>query len=230
MKVCRELSSLAGTPSLSILFNIKLKIVGVMSNFNYETLHKPIEPLMLVNNVNPTYITINYKPDKTKETIQFIETVWAKYSPNTPLTYNILADDLKKLYVEEARLKRLFQGFTVVAIFIACIGLFGLATFDIGKRIREIGIRKVLGSSTKGVVQYLVWKFAKLVTLCLALAFPISWWLINRWMLNFITPSGHSWLLYLISGAIVIGIAIFTVLYHSVKAANTNPANVLKYE
>ncbi len=215
---------------VNFLFNIKLKIVGVMSNFNYETLHKPIEPLMLVNNVNPTYITINYKPDKTKETIQFIETVWAKYSPNTPLTYNILADDLKKLYIEEARLKRLFQGFTVVAIFIACIGLFGLATFDIGKRIREIGIRKVLGSSTKGVVGYLVWKFAKLVTLCLALAFPISWWIINKWMLNFITPSGHSWLLYLVSGAIVIAIAIFTVLYHSVKAANTNPANVLKYE
>jgi putative ABC transport system permease protein len=117
-----------------------------------------------------------------------------------------------------------------VAIFIACIGLFGLATFSIGKRIREIGIRKVLGSTSSGVVSFLVWQFLKMIILSMVIAVPISWWLITKWLQNFMTPAGHSVWLYIVSSTIVLGIAILTVVYHSTKAANTNPADVLKYE
>lgn len=212
------------------LQNSTLRVVGVMEDFHFETLHKPIGPLMIVNRPFANLLTINYLPNKTQETIQYIQKLWQKHSPNTPLTYNILADDLTKLYAEEARLKRLFQGFTIVAIFIACIGLFGLATFSIGKRIKEIGIRKVLGSTSLKVTTLLVWQFCKIVLLSMAIAIPIAWWLITQWLQNFITPAGHSVWLYLGSGAIVMLIALLTVIYHSTKAANTNPAKVLKYE
>lgn len=219
---------------LGIEFNFAkgmiLRVVGVVNNFHYESLHKPIDPLMVVNIVFPNYITVNYIPGKVQEAIQCVNELWDKYSPNTPLTYSVLNDDLAKLYAEDVRLKKLFQGFSIVAIFIALIGLFGLATFDIGKRTREVGIRKVLGSTSTGVVNLLVWQFAKLVILSLLIAYPISWWLITKWLQNFITPAGHSVWLYIGSGLIVLLIAMGTVIYHSIKAANTNPAGVLKYE
>jgi putative ABC transport system permease protein len=185
---------------------------------------------MIVNKIFTNLLTINYTSGKTQEAIQYIENLWKLYSPNTPLTYSILSDNLTKLYAEEARLKRLFQGFTVVAIFIACIGLFGLATFSIGKRIREIGIRKVLGSTSTGVVSFLVWQFLKLILISMLISFPVSWWLITKWFQNFITPVGHSIWLYIGSGALVMAIALATVIYHSIKAANSNPVTVLKYE
>lgn len=216
--------------TLNFLQNTTLRVVGVMEDFHFESLHKPIGPLMIVNRVFTNLITINHMPGKTQETIQYIEKLWQKYSPNTPLTYSILSDDISKLYAEEARLKSLFQGFTAVAIFIACIGLFGLATFSIGKRVKEIGIRKVLGSSTKGVVVYLVWQFLRIILISMLISFPISWWLITKWLQNFITPAGHSVWLYIGSGTLVMGIALATVIYHSIRAANTNPASVLKYE
>ncbi|MFO8023479.1 MAG: ABC transporter permease [Perlabentimonas sp.] len=216
--------------TIPFMQNIKLRIVGIVNDFHYESLHKPIEPLMIVNRIFPNLITINYTHGKTQETIRSVEQLWEKFSPNSPLSYEILSDDLAKLYAEEARLKRLFQGFTIVAIFIACIGLFGLATYDIGKRIREIGIRKVLGSTSTEVVRLLVWDSLKMVVLSMLIAFPVSYWLISKWLQGFITPAGHSVWLYLGSGMLVMTIAILTVVYHSTKAANTNPANVLKYE
>lgn len=216
--------------TIPFMQNVTLRIVGIINNFHYESLHKPIEPLMIVNRIFPNLITINYTPGKTQETIRSVEQLWEEFSPNSPLTYEILSDDLAKLYSEEARLKRLFQGFTIVAIFIACIGLFGLATYDIGKRIREIGIRKVLGSTSTEVVRLLVWDSLKMVVLSMLIAFPVSYWLISKWLQGFITPAGHSVLLYLGAGMIVTAIATLTVVYHSTKAANTNPANVLKYE
>lgn len=227
-----EKYNLANPVGMEVFFmeRMKLRVVGVVNDFHYESLHKPIDPLMVVNIVYPNYITINYLPGKTQETIRFIEDLWMKFSSNSPLTYSILNDDLAKLYAEEARLKRLFQGFTVVAIFIALIGLFGLATFDIGKRVREIGIRKVLGSTTTGVVGMLTWQFVKLVVVSMFFAFPIAWWLITKWLQNFITPAGHSLWLYFGSGTLVLTIALATVIYHSIRAANTNPASVLKYE
>lgn len=216
--------------TLNFLQNTTLRVVGVMEDFHFESLHKPIGPLMIVNRVFTNLITINHIPGKTQETIQYIEKLWQRYSPNSPLTYSILSDDISKLYAEEARLKSLFQGFTAVAIFIACIGLFGLATFSIGKRVKEIGIRKVLGSSTKGVVVYLVWQFLRLILISMLISIPFSWWLITKWLQNFITPAGHSVWLYIGSGTLVMAIALATVIYHSIKAANTNPASVLKYE
>lgn len=215
---------------LNFLHNRTLKVVGIMEDFHFESLHKPIGPLMIVNKIFTNLLTINYTSGKTQEAIQYIENLWKLYSPNTPLTYSILSDNLTKLYAEEARLKRLFQGFTVVAIFIACIGLFGLATFSIGKRIREIGIRKVLGSTSTGVVSFLVWQFLKLILISMLISFPVSWWLITKWFQNFITPVGHSIWLYIGSGALVMAIALATVIYHSIKAANSNPVTVLKYE
>ena len=107
---------------------------------------------------------------------------------------------------------------------------FGLATFDIGKRVREIGIRKVLGSTSSKVVSLLVWQLIRVVIVSMLFAFPIAWWLITKWMQNFITPAGHSILIYIGSGVLVTLIALLTVVYHSAKAANTNPASVLKYE
>ncbi|PKP39450.1 MAG: hypothetical protein CVT98_01720 [Bacteroidetes bacterium HGW-Bacteroidetes-15] len=231
-KCAVEKYNLSNPVGMEIFFmnNMKLRVVGVVNDFHYESLHKPIDPLMVVNIVYPNFITINYIPGKTQETIRFVEDLWMKFSPNSPLTYTSLNDDLAKLYVEEARLKRLFQGFTIVAIFIALIGLFGLSSFDIGKRTREIGIRKVMGSSSSGLVLFLVWQFVRMVVLSLLFAFPIAWWLINKWLQNFITPAGHSIYIYIGSGILVTLIAILTVIYHSTKAANTNPANVLKYE
>lgn len=216
--------------TIPFMQNIKLRIVGVVNDFHYESLHKPIEPLMIVNRASRQLLTISYQAEQTQETIRLVEATWNKYSPNTPLTYSILSDDLTKLYAEEARLKRLFQGFTLVAIFIACIGLFGLAAFSINKKIREIGIRKVLGSTSIGVVGLLSWHFLRLILISTLVAIPVSWWLIGKWMQNFIVSAGHSAILYTSSALMVMIVAMATIIYHAIKAANTNPANVLKYE
>lgn len=215
---------------MNFLNNMKLRIVGVVSNYHFESLHKPIEPLMIVNRNLPHLVTVNYIPGKDQETIQYVEQLWNKYSPNSPLTYKILKEDLKALYSEEARLKRLFQAFTFISVFIACIGLFGLATFSISKKTREIGIRKVLGSSSAGVTSMLVWQFLRMAIISTVIAFPLSWWLVKHWLQNFITPAGQSVEIFILSGALVCTIALLTVIYHSLKAANTNPACILKYE
>ncbi len=216
--------------TLHFLQNATLRVVGVVDDFHYESLHKPIGPMMIVNRASRQLLTISYQAGQTQETIRLVEEIWNKYAPNTPLTYSILSDDLTKLYAEEARLKRLFQGFTIVAILIACIGLFGLAAFSINKKIREIGIRKVLGSTSIGVVGLLSWHFLRLILISTLVAIPVSWWLIGKWMHNFIVSAGHSVLLYTGSALMVMIVAMATIIYHAIKAANTNPASVLKYE
>ncbi len=215
---------------INVMPGMTVKIVGVINDFHFESLHKPIEPLMIVNRIFPQLLTVYYQPGQTQEAIRHIEGLWKEFSPNSPLTYNMVSDELAKLYQEESRLRNLFKGFTVVAIFIACIGMFGLATFDIGKRIREIGIRKVLGSTSAKVISFITLQFLRTVAVSIAFAFPVSYWLIKKWLQNFITPAGHSIVLYFGSGLLVVLITLLTVIYHSYKAANTNPASVLKYE
>lgn len=208
----------------------KIRVVGVIRDYHYETLNKELEPQIIINMLWPRFITINYHKGQSKDAIALIETLWQKHSPNFPLSYSEMSDRLERLYQEEARLNRIFQSFTYVAIFIAAIGLFGLAIYSINRRIKEIGIRKVTGASSGQVVTMLVWMFAKMVALSIIIAWPIAWYVTQRWMENFYTPAGHSITLYLLAAGMAMAIAVLTVLFQAINAANTNPATVLKAE
>ncbi len=211
-------------------FGRPYQVTGVVNDFHYESLHKPIEPLMIINRDISNYLTIRYAKGKDREALALIGTLWQKYSPNYPLSCQSLSANLEKLYTEEARLKRISLGFSILAILIASIGMFGLTLFQIGKKTREVGIRKAMGSSGLAIVRLFIWEFGRLVLISILIAFPVAWWAINRWMHHFITPSGQSWLLYVLAGALSLMVASLTVLIQSVRAARTNPAESLRYD
>ena len=227
-----EMFSLEEPLGLAFTFfnNNRFRVVGVVDDFHFESLHKPVEPLMIINRVGTSYVTVRCHEHAENEVRGLLEDLWQKYSPGYPMICQSMDMRLRRLYRDEGRLKNIASGFSAFSLFIACIGMFGLSLFHIGKRIREVGIRKALGASSAGIIRLFTWQFGKLVAVSALLAFPLSYWLISRWMQNFITPAGQSWVLYALAGGLSVVVALLTVMVRSVQAAGTNPAEVLRDE
>ena len=227
-----EMFSLEEPVGLASTFfnNNRFRVVGVVDDFHFESLHKPVEPLAIINRAGTSYVTVRCRDHAENEVRGFLEDLWHKYSPGYPMICQSMDMRLRKLYSDEGRLKNIASGFSAFSLFIACIGMFGLSLFHIGKRIREVGIRKTMGASSAGIIRLFTWQFGKLVAFSALLAFPLSYWVISRWMQNFITPAGQSWVLYAVAGGISVVVALLTVMVRSVQAAGTNPAEVLRYE
>jgi len=209
-------------------------IVGVMKDFNYNSLHGEIGPFMIFHNGNPanyfSYMTVSVNSIDYSSLLSKMGEVWKKNLPGFPFEYTFLDQEVQKQYEAEISLSKIINSFTIMAILISCLGLFGLVAFSAEQRQKEIGIRKVLGASVAGVVGLLSKEFVKLVGIAFILATPLSWWAMNKWLEAFAYKVPVSWWMFAAAGALSIAIALITVSFQEIKAALMNPVKSLKME
>lgn len=210
---------------------IKGTIVGVVKDFNYLSLHKNIEPLSF--HVLPDWfglISLKLKPGNIQQTISQLEETWANLVPHRPFNYSLQEDYFNKQYQKETHLSTIVSLFAFIAIFVACLGLFGLTTFSVQRRTKEIGIRKVLGATVGSIVRLFSADFLKLVLIALVIASPIAWYLADSWLEGFAYRTNISWWTFFLAGGLAMIIAFFTISLQSVRAAIGNPTHSLRHE
>jgi putative ABC transport system permease protein len=212
----------------------KYQIVGVVRNFNYKSLHEPIRPLAIrlfpARGFVGQFVTVRLAPGDHLSTISFIEKIWKKYAGDEEFSWNFLDDSLQKLYAADQRTNEIAGAFSVLAIFIASLGLLGLAAFVTEQRTKEIGIRKVLGASVAEIVALLSKEFVKWVLIANVVAWPLAYYVMNNWLKNFAYRTDMSIWIFAVSGILALLIALLTVSSHAIKAATANPVEALRYE
>jgi len=208
------------------------KIIGVLKDFHFSSMHQSIEPLILRLDENWSWgtILVRVKAGKTREVLAGIEKLCSAMNPKFPFTYQFSDSEFSKLYKSEAIVSRLSNCFAFLAIFISCLGLFGLATFTAVQRTKEIGVRKVLGASVPQIIAMLSGSFIKLIVISMFIAFPVAWYFMNKWLENFAYKVHLGWIIFFIAGSVAVMIALLTVSYQAIKAAIANPVKSLRTE
>ncbi|HZG25860.1 MAG TPA: ABC transporter permease [Chitinophagaceae bacterium] len=207
------------------------RVIGVVKDFNYSSLHEKVASLVLHQDPKTIEkIAVKIKAADIGNTIAFINATWNKFSPGYPLEYKFLDENFGEMYKSEDRLSRLLSIFTGMAIFVGCMGLFGLAAFTAEQRTKEIGIRKVLGASVMGIVTMLSKTFLKPVLIASLIAFPIAWWAMNTWLQDFEYRVSITWRVFGIAALVALLIALVTVSFQTIKAAISNPIKSLRTE
>ncbi len=210
----------------------KGKLIGVVKDFHFESLHQQIVPIVFFqvpsNNYND--LSVKIAGDNFQEGVSYVEKVWKQFAPNQPFDYQFLSDRYERLYQSEEKQSQLFTIFSGLAIFIACLGLFGLATFNTLQRVKEIGIRKVLGASVPAILRLLSTEVVTLIIVASIIAWPITWFAMSKWLGSFAYHIDMNVVVYLVAALVAVFIALITVGMQTIKAAMTNPANTLRYE
>ncbi len=209
---------------------IEYHIIGVIKNFNFSSLRDVVTPLGLFLGKDNGGISARVNSTDIPNAIAQIRNKWKAMAPSQPFDYSFMDDDFNKLYTTEQRTGQIFITFAALAILIACLGLFGLVTYAAEQRIREIGIRKVLGASVSNIAGMLSTDFLKLVIISAAIAFPLAWWAMNKWLQSFAYRVTISWWVFVIAGVLALLIALITVSFQSIKAAIANPVKSLRTE
>lgn len=213
------------------------QIIGVTKNFNFSSKHEAITPLVLHLNTNPRafnlfikYMAVKVSPDDVQQSIANLEKIWKETLPDRPFEYFFLDNELTNLYKAESNLSKVAGTFSVLAILVACLGLFGLASFNAEQRKKEIGIRKVLGSSVQHIVFLVFSDYSRLLLAAIVIACPVAYVGMDRWLSTFAYRIDIPLLLFVFASVITIVIALLTVSYKSVSVARSNPVDSLKYE
>jgi putative ABC transport system permease protein len=209
---------------------IEYEIVGITKDYNFYSLKEDMIPLMTLYVRGVNYLIAETKTANYKQALADIGTAWKEIVPGVPLEYTFLDADLQKLYVQENTLQKISNSFTLLAIIISCLGLFGLAMFTAQQRIKEIGVRKVLGASVGGIISMLSKDFLKLVFVAIVIACPIAWWLMTKWLEDFAYKTAISWWIFGLAGVLALLIAAVTVSFQAIKAAVANPVKSLRTE
>ena len=211
------------------------KIIGVVKDFHFQSLHNNIEPLLLWMNTDFNYngfgyLTVRIKSADMANTINYIKSVWRKHSPDYPFTYKFYDETLAAQYSAEQRIGKLFNGFTLLAIIISCLGLLGLISFVTEQKTKEIGIRKVLGASIPILIRMLLKDFAVWIVLANLIAWPVAFYVMNKWLQNFAYRINLTIWPFLLAGLAALVIALLTVSWQAIRAATANPVEALRYE
>ena len=209
-----------------------MRIVGVVKNFNYESLYNEVKPFAFnkfFGNPN-SYVIANVSVNDYTLVLKEIGQSWSKINPGIPFDYSFLDQDFARNYEKDKRASSIVSYFTIIAILIACLGLFGLAAFSAEQRTREIGIRKVLGASVPNVTALLSGDFMKLVFIAILIASPLAWFVMNKWLEAFAFKITISWWMFALAGTVAILIALITVSFVAIKAAVANPVKSLRTE
>ncbi|MEJ2617129.1 MAG: FtsX-like permease family protein [Ignavibacteriaceae bacterium] len=207
------------------------KVIGVVKDFNFFSLHSAIGPLIMSIEPNQFYyLLIRIKPGNIPGTIDFINRTWKSVVPGRPFDYSFLEKHFDEIYKNDQQTEQLFGFFSFLAVFIACLGLFGLASYTVEQRTKEIGVRKVLGASVGGVVLLLSKDFLKLVIAAAVIAVPVSYYIMSNWLQDFAYKTKISPAIFIIVGFTVFVIALATISFQAVKAATSNPIKSLRYE
>jgi predicted permease len=205
-------------------------IVGVVKDFNFKPIQQPIEPLILRLDTWGGHVVVKTAPGETENTIKALERICQTLNPEYPFSYKFIDQDLDNMYRAEQRLGGLFNIFAVLAIFISCLGLYGLSAFLAERRTKELGVRKVLGASLGHLVYLLLSTFTKPVLIAMLVAAPVGWYAMSRWLEGFAFHITLDWTIFAFAFVVALFIAWITVSYESIKAALTNPAKSLKDE
>jgi putative ABC transport system permease protein len=208
----------------------KFTIVGVVEDFNFESMRDQVGPIVLNFGLSPSIVSVKVGGSDMKNTLADITELWKKYSPDQPIRYTFLDEQFANMYQDVQRTGSIFTSFAILAIIIACLGLFALSAFMAEQRSKEIGIRKVLGATVSNITALLSIDFIKLVFIAIAIASPIAWYGMTKWLQDFSYKIPISWWIFVLSGAVAILIALFTVSFQSIKAALMNPVRSLRSE
>jgi putative ABC transport system permease protein len=231
----RAIELLHLTPEEALTTKIKwderyLDIVGVVKNYHHASLQQTIDPMIFYPQNSSAYVTVRLTANKMSEKIASLENLYKKYFTGNPFEYFFVDENFNKQYVSEKQYGELFTMASLWAIFIACLGLFGLATFTVESRTKEIGIRKVLGASVMSIVNLLSQEFLVLVGIAISLASPAAYYFMNKWLADFPYRIAIGWWIFALAAVFAIAIAVLTVGFQSVKAALKNPIKSLKTE
>ncbi len=207
------------------------QIIGVTKDYHFESLHKEVAPIvMFMNGRGLGWTSVQISGGNINEALARVEDVWKKYFPDSPFKYEFLDQRFGRLYTREQTQQLVFGFFAGIAVFISCLGLLGLSIFMAELRIKEIGVRKVLGASVTSLVSLLSKDFLLLVIIAIVIASPLAWYGMNWWLKDFAYKTPIRWSVFAFAGALAVGIAFMTVSFQSIKAALTNPVKSLKSE
>jgi putative ABC transport system permease protein len=209
------------------------EVIGVMEDYHHISVKEEIFPILyfLESDIaTHNFMIVDIEDKKISEAIQFIETSWKKMNADTPFEYTFLDDNIKKQYDEDQRVAKVITSFTIIAMIISCLGLYGLSTFMAERRFKEIGVRKVMGASVSQIVQMMSGEFIKLVAIAFFVAVPLSYYFITTWLENFAYKAPVTLSIFTIAGTSALLIAVLTVSFESVQAASKNPVNALRNE
>jgi putative ABC transport system permease protein len=211
--------------------SIGYEIIGVVKDFNYQHLSVKPQPLFMVyfNDIQNDFL-IKLKEGTTQSSIQTMSKLFKEVNPGEDFRYSFLTDEITALYQKEKRLSQVYFIFTIIALLITAIGIFVIAIYDVQRRTKEIGIRKVYGAHIGEIIFMLNKDFVKLVLIAIVIAWPIAWYALHKWLKNFAYKTELSWWIFVFAGVVAIGIALLTVSWQSSRAARRNPVKSLKYE
>jgi putative ABC transport system permease protein len=208
---------------------VSYKVIGIVKDFHFKSMHERISPLVMVLSSNPGFMIVKAQTKDIQGLLASLKKQWTAMS-SEPFYFTFLDDRFNDTYQADQRTGRILDIFAGISIFVACLGLFGLAMFTAEQRIKEIGIRKVLGATTTEVVGLLSKEFLKLVIIANLIAWPLAWWAMNKWLQDFAYHTPISWWIFVIAGIVALGIALCTVSYQALKAARMNPTKSLHVE
>ena len=208
------------------------QIIGVTKDYHFESLHQEMSAIAMVMSPEGNYnwLSVGLTGGRIQAGVQHVESIWKKYFPDRPFDYQFLDERFDRLYAREQTQQQLFTVFAGIAIFISCLGLFGLAMFMAEQRTKEIGVRKVLGASVGSLVALLSKDFLKLVLVAILIASPIAWYAMSQWLNDFAYKIDIQWWVFALAGLLAMLVAFLTVSFQSVKAALMNPVKSLKTE
>lgn len=226
--VGKKLSTYGGSQENPIVENYN--VIGVVKNFHFQSLRNRIEPLIFVLEQSRGYLSLKIDGTNIPETVDYLKEKWMEFAPGQPFEYSFLDQRFNEMYESEQKMGKIFGVFAFLAIFIACLGLYGLAAFTAQQRTKEIGVRKVLGASILGIISLLSKEFLKLVIIAFFIAAPIAYYFMDSWLQDFENRTNINVMVFLLAGVIALVIAWFTMSFQSWNAARTNPAHSLKDE
>ena len=209
----------------------KGKVIGVAKDFNFRSLHEGVAPLII--HIQPDwyrFVALKVKPGNMQQTLAQVERAWNTVTTDSPFSYSFLNDDFANMYKEEQHMQSVLSAFTLLSVFVACLGLFGLAAFSIKQRMREIAVRKVLGASVTGITRLLSKDILQLVLISSLIAIPVTWWGVHVWLQDFAYKTKISWWVFPVAGMLAIVIALLTVSFQAIRAATANPVKSLRTE
>ena len=229
-KLARQLNLVNPVGALITDGNGSFTVIGVVKDFNYDNMRYPIRPLVMRNGLSSDFVSIKVNTSDMHGMISTITKLWNNVSPDQSISYSFLDEEYAGMYISVQRMGTIFRSFALLAIIVACLGLFGLAEFMTKQRIKEIGVRKVNGAKVAGILSLLNKEFVKWVIIAFAIACPVAWYAMQRWLENFAYKTTFSWWIFALAILLTLGIALLTVSVQSWKAATRNPVESLRYE
>lgn len=205
-------------------------VIGVVADFNYDSMRQEVQPLCFFRGISPSIVSFKASTGNMASLLKEVETKWGEFSPNMSFRYAFMNDSFAQMYDNVNRIRTMFLSFSILAILVACLGLFALSAFMIEQRKKEISIRMVLGASFKNIYSLLSINFLRLVGVSMIIAIPVGWYVMNRWLEDFAYKTTLDWSTFITGGLIAMAIAIITISYQSINAALIQPLNSLRNE